>query len=131
MSWETDGVMAIATYHSINVHPTTFELMGAVNPEAPVNDRVSVVFPKALGTYQFAANSSALGELLITRPYNPSLYLAGINSSTGAFIGAGTVVVTQLSGKSVAGTFTFRGVDPEDPSGVSKQISNGKFFVRL
>lgn len=131
ISWSADGSAETATQHVTVNNPTTYELAGFANPEAPSNNRVSITIPKAVGTYSFGPNSVARGEYIITTPTKATGYYAGVEPSTGAFVGSGTIVVTELTTTRLAGTFTFTAVDEDTGTGATKSITNGKFFVNL
>ncbi len=126
MSWTVDGVDEIATSTQADVIPTnpiytgfaseSLSIQGSIGAGLTVMGFSNV--PKAVGTY-------TLNKIATSNPGYPELsglYLAGVHGYTPI----GTITITSLSAKAVAGTFAFTG---EGYASAKVAITNGKFNI--
>ena len=130
MQWNVDGSTVNATGFTSSPQSANnlVTLTGQVTAGAALTSQVMLDVPKAVGTYTFGPSALASGTY-ITRNPTTQAYYAGSTPGAGTVTGAGTIVVTELTGTSISGTFTFTGINGN--TGDAKSVSNGRFFIGL
>jgi hypothetical protein len=129
VSWSVSGTEVITGNYLAGTGSTgqlpdrTVRVGGRVFRGGHLIADVELEVPPAIGTYTFGPNSAAWA----TYETAGSLYEAGTVPGGSTAPGSGTVVVTDVSDRHIAGTFTFTGI--ERTSGTAKTVTNGRFFV--
>lgn len=101
----------------------TVRVGGRVYSSGTITTDIQMEVPPAVGTYTFGPSSPAWATYQAGSPK----YYAGVAPGIAAAVGSGSITVTEFTGHSISGTFSFTAVDPN--SGATKTISNGKFYV--
>ena len=129
VSWNVDGAEVVTENYLAGTGSTgqlsdrTVRVGGRVFRGGHLIADVELEVPPAVGTYTFGPGSAAWA----TYETAGALYEAGTVPGGSTAPGSGTVVVTDVSDRHIAGTFVFTGI--ERTSGAAKTVANGRFFV--
>ncbi|MCB2377154.1 DUF6252 family protein [Hymenobacter sp. BT635] len=131
ISWTVDNSNLTANSMQLQTSTDAYEVGAYYNLGAVASNYISLRIPKAVGTYPFSPTSVAGASYsVLNNSVATAVYYAGANPiGNGTVIGAGTIVVQEVTASQVTGTFTFTGIDRD--TGNTKSLSNGKFVVRL
>ncbi|MGY3090669.1 hypothetical protein ACVWYF_003730 [Hymenobacter sp. UYAg731] len=101
----------------------TVRVGGRIYESGSIRTDIQLEVPAAVGTYPFGPASPAWA----TFESGSGRYYAGTAPGLTTAVGSGSITVTEFTGHSISGTFTFTGINSN--TNTTKTITNGKFYV--
>ena len=108
---------------SSKIPAETVRVGGRVYAAGNIVTDIQMEVPPVLGTYTFGPASPAWA----TYEAGSVKYYAGAVPGSTTIVGSGSITVTEYTGHSITGTFSFTAVNPN--STATKTITNGRFYV--